>query len=135
MAQKPKTKGKVIAGMVLNALVRYNVQHKKWTQVTSMRDATPLEVFDAGIMEDVTFSSTREMKGGCRSINVGVAEGTLKINRCGKCNVFERHMSYNPNTGDFIDEETRQPIKKAERIRLMPNRKALYVPCEKGGAK
>lgn len=110
--------------------VRYNGDGKCWAVVDPENNGKPIQNFTYGIMEDVEFRtiSISEWAGlGCGSARktnqVGAAYGYLKVDTHGKDFSGFHNMGFN---GSQFTNEDQEPLTTARKLRLMPDRRALY---------
>lgn len=99
---------------------------KRWAVLKD--DNTPHHYFEYGVMTNVTFHTAKLgnydtlLCGSNRT--AGIAEGDLRENFYGNDGVGFAHMSFDGNS--FVDESTHKPIQRANVLRLMTERHALY---------
>lgn len=106
--------------------IRYDTMQNKWAVLTDKN--TVHHHFAYGVMVNVKFA-VESIKGydnlRCANTeNVGVATGDLRENYYGNDGAGFSHLSFNGT--NFIDENTHVPIKQAQVLRLMSERRALY---------
>jgi len=108
--------------------VRYDASCGSWAVVDDK--GKPVAHFTHGVLQDVTFeaiSVENTVRLGCgsetRSESIGVATGTLFMNTHGKD--FSGFHNLGFNGQQFVNEDG-EPLTSVHKLRLMPERRALY---------
>lgn len=107
--------------------IRYDTMRNQWAVLTDNNSAH--HHFTHGVMTNVVFSTAvtfnydrLRCEGGGM---IGIAEGDLRENYYGNDASDFNHMSFDKING-FIDAHSGAPIKSAQVLRLMSDRRALY---------
>lgn len=108
-----------------NVSVRYDASANSWA-IIDATTYTPKRHFSHGIMTGVTFKPAKVRIGaGCGSRDewIGIANGDLIVESIGNDNHGWKNLCF--NCGKF-DDGSGGSIDKADQVRLMPDRRALW---------
>lgn len=111
--------------IAIMARIRFDTNVGKWALLDD--DNKPTQHFESGIMEDATMETvTVSEYVGCGSSTnkqIGIAKGKLKIHKLASSLVGAKNLKF--SNGKFLDNNN-QPIIKANKLALMPDRRAIY---------